>query len=185
MQFTELSLPGVFIIAPERRVDARGHFARTFCRDEFLARGLAGDFVQCSTSFNARRGTLRGMHFQRPPHAEAKLVRCTRGAVLDVVLDLRADAATFRCWRAVELTADNGLALFIPVGFAHGFQALTDAAEMHYQMTERYDPGAAGGVRWDDRAFAIDWPIRPPFLSPRDAGYEDFHAAARWSGQCR
>jgi dTDP-4-dehydrorhamnose 3,5-epimerase len=174
MLFTELALPGAFIVAPERRVDARGYFARTFCRDEFAAHGLTGDFVQCNTSYNTRRGTLRGMHFQRPPHEEAKLVRCTRGAVLDVVLDLRPTAATFRCWRAVELTVANGLALFIPVGFAHGFQTLTDDAEVFYLMTERHDPGSAGGVRWDDPAFGIDWPIRPSILSRRDASYGDF-----------
>jgi dTDP-4-dehydrorhamnose 3,5-epimerase len=178
MLFTELELPGAFIVAPERRVDARGHFARTFCRDEFAAHGLAGDFVQCSTSYNARRGTLRGMHFQCPPHEEAKLVRCTRGAILDVVLDLRPDADTFRCWRAVELTAGNGLALFVPVGFAHGFQTLRDDAEVFYQITERYDPTSGGGVRWDDPAFGIDWPIRPPILSARDASYGDFHMEA-------
>jgi dTDP-4-dehydrorhamnose 3,5-epimerase len=175
MLFTELELPGAFIVAPERRADARGYFARTFCRDEFAAHGLAGAFVQCSTSYNARRGTLRGMHFQRPPHEEAKLVRCTRGAILDVVLDLRPDVATFRCWRALELTADNGLAVFIPAGCAHGFQTLTDDTEVFYQITVGYDPGAAGGVRWDDPAFGIDWPIRPPILSARDASYGDFH----------
>ena len=178
MLFTELELPGAFIVAPERRADARGFFARTFCRDEFAAHGLAGVFVQCSTSYNARRGTLRGMHFQRPPHEEAKLVRCTRGAILDVVLDLRPDTATFRCWRALELTADNALAVFIPAGFAHGFQTLTDDTEVFYQITARYDPGAAGGVRWDDPAFGIDWPIRPPLLSPRDASYGEFRMAA-------
>jgi dTDP-4-dehydrorhamnose 3,5-epimerase len=178
MLLTELDLPGAFIVAPERQADARGYFARTFCRDEFVAHGLASDFVQCSTSYNARRGTLRGMHFQRPPHEEAKLVRCTRGAILDVVLDLRRDAATFRCWRALELAADNGLALFVPVGFAHGFQTLSDDTEVFYQITQRYDPGAGGGVRWDDPAFGIDWPIRPPILSPRDATYGDFHTEA-------
>jgi dTDP-4-dehydrorhamnose 3,5-epimerase len=178
MLFTELDLPGAFIIAPERRADARGYFARTFCRDEFAAHGLACDFMQCSTSYNARRGTLRGMHFQRPPHEEAKLVRCTHGAILDVLLDLRANAATFRCWRAIELTADNGLALFVPVGFAHGFQTLSDDAEVLYQISERFDLASAAGIRWDDPAFGIDWPIRPPILSPRDASYGDFRMAA-------
>jgi dTDP-4-dehydrorhamnose 3,5-epimerase len=185
MLFTELELPGAFIVAPERRVDQRGHFARTFCRDEFAAHGLTGDFVQCNTSYNARRGTLRGMHFQHPPHEEAKLVRCTRGAILDVVLDLRPVAATFRCWRAVELTADNGLALFVPVGFAHGFQTLTDDAEVFYQMAERHAAASADGIRWDDPAFGIDWPIRPPILSPRDASYGDFRVMARCGAQSR
>jgi dTDP-4-dehydrorhamnose 3,5-epimerase len=173
MLFTELELPGAFIVAPERRVDSRGYFARTFCRDEFAAHGLASDFVQCNTSYNARRGTLRGMHFQLAPHEEAKLVRCTRGAIFDVVLDLR-----FRRWQAVELTANNGLALFIPGGFAHGFQTLTDDAEVFYQMAEHYHSGSAAGVRWDDPAFAIDWPIRPPILSPRDASHADFRLPA-------
>ena len=174
MRFTEQSLSGVFIVAPERHIDRRGHFARTFCRDEFVSHGLAGDFVQCNTSYNARRGTLRGMHFQRAPHEETKLVRCTRGAIFDVVLDLRPDAPTFCRWRAVELTADNGLALYVPGGFAHGFQSLTDEAEVFYQMSEQFHPESAGAVRWDDPAFGIEWPIRLPILSDNDASYQDF-----------
>jgi dTDP-4-dehydrorhamnose 3,5-epimerase len=173
MRFEELKLAGAFVVAPERHCDARGWFARTFCRDEFAAHGLIGDFVQCSTSFNARRGTLRGMHFQCAPHAEVKLVRCTRGAVFDVLLDLRPGSATFRCWHAVELSEANGVAVSIPGGFAHGFQSLTDASEVFYQITERYAPESTVGVRWDDPAFGIDWPIRPPILSERDAGYAD------------
>jgi len=174
MRFTELALRGAFVVAPERREDARGWFARTFCRDEFAAHGLAGDFVQCNASFNARRGTLRGMHYQRAPHGEAKLVRCSRGAACDVLLDLRLGSATFGRWQAVELTAGNGLAVYIPSGFAHGFQTLADNVELHYQMAERHHPGSAAGVRWNDRAFAIDWPILPPILSERDAGFPDF-----------
>lgn len=178
MRFTALALPGAFIIAPERHADSRGYFARTFCRDEFTAHGLTSAFVQCSTSFNARRGTLRGMHLQRAPHAEIKLVRCTRGSVLDVLLDLRPDSATFRHWQAVELTQDNGLAVYVPAGVAHGFQILTDASEVFYQMAEHHDAAAAAGVRWDDAAFAIDWPIAPPILSDRDAAYPDFDRPA-------
>jgi dTDP-4-dehydrorhamnose 3,5-epimerase len=174
MLFTALALPGTFVVRPERLDDTRGHFARTYCRDEFKTHGLAGDFVQCSTSFNVRRGTLRGMHFQRAPHEETKLVRCTRGAVLDVILDLRPDSPSFCQWVALELTADNGYAAYIPGGFAHGFQTLVDKAEVLYQMTERYHPASAAGVRWDDPAFGIDWPIRPPVLSSKDANYEDF-----------
>lgn len=174
MRFTELTLPGAFVIGPERHEDARGWFARTFCRDEFVAQGLAGDFVQCSTSFNLRRGTLRGMHFQRAPHEETKLVRCTRGAVFDVLLDLRADGPACCRWQAIELTADNGLAIYLPGGLAHGFQTLTDNTEVFYQMATRHCADAASGVRWDDPAFAIDWPIRPPILSDRDAAYRDF-----------
>ena len=136
--------------------------------------GLIGEFIQCSASFNARRGTLRGMHYQRAPHAETKLVRCTRGAVFDVLLDLRPASATFRRWQAAELSADNGVAVYIPAGVAHGFQSLADASEVFYQIAERYMPEASAGVRWDDPAFGIDWPIRAPILSDRDAGYGDF-----------
>ena len=174
MRFEELPLVGAFIVSPERHCDARGWFARTFCHDEFAAHGLIGDFAQCSASFNARSGTLRGMHFQCAPHAETKLVRCTRGAVFDVLLDLRRGSATFRCWHAVELSETNGVAVYIPAGIAHGFQSLTDASEVYYQITERYAPESSGGVRWDDRAFGIDWPIHPPILSERDAGYADY-----------
>ncbi len=179
MLFQELPLSGAFVISPERHVDARGWFVRTFCRDEFAARGLTGDFVQCSASFSSHRGTLRGMHFQRAPHEETKLVRCTRGAVFDVLLDLRPHSGTFRRWHAVELNEDNGLAVYIPTGLAHGFQSLTDASEMLYQIDERYAADASGGVRWDDPAFRIDWPIRLPILSDRDASYADFCEVAR------
>jgi dTDP-4-dehydrorhamnose 3,5-epimerase len=175
MRFTELALPGAFLVAPERREDDRGWFARVFCRDEFIAHGLAGDFVQCNASSTMRRGTLRGMHFQRAPHGEAKLVRCTRGAVWDVLLDLRP-GKTFGRWLAVELSGTNGLAVYVPAGLAHGFQTLSDGSEMHYQMAQRHHPESAAGVRWDDPAFAINWPIRPPGLSGRDGGYPDFRA---------
>jgi dTDP-4-dehydrorhamnose 3,5-epimerase len=174
MRLEQLPVAGAFIVSPERHCDARGWFARTFCRDEFAAHGLIGDFVQCSASFNARRGTLRGMHFQRAPHEETKLVRCTRGAVFDVLLDLRPDSATFRHWHAVELSEQDGVAVYVPAGLAHGFQSLTDTTEVFYQITERYLPETSAGVRWNDPAFAIDWPIRPPILSQRDAGYGDF-----------
>lgn len=174
MRFTELPLAGAFVISPERHADQRGWFARTYCRDEFARKGLATGFVQCSASFNARRGTLRGMHFQRAPYQESKLVRCTRGAALDVLLDLRPQSATFRRWHAVLLTADDGRAVYVPAGFAHGFQTLADATEIFYQMAEFHHPASAAGVRWDDVAFAIDWPIRPPILSERDAHFPDF-----------
>jgi len=174
MRFEELPLAGAFVVSPERHDDARGWFVRTFCRDEFTAHGLNGDFIQCSASFNARRGTLRGMHYQRAPHTETKLVRCTRGAVFDVLLDLRPGSATFRRWQAAELSADNGVAVYVPAGVAHGFQSLADASEVFYQIEERYTPEASAGVRWNDPAFGIDWPIRAPILSDRDAGYGDF-----------
>jgi len=175
MRFDALELAGAFMVRSERHADERGWFARTFCRDEFTARGLLADFVQCSASFNARRGTLRGMHFQRAPYSETKLARCTRGVVFDVLLDLRPRSRTFRCWHAAELSEENGVAVYIPAGVAHGFQTLTDAAEVFYQITERYVPGSSSGVRWNDPAFRIDWPIRPPILSDRDGGYCDYH----------
>ena len=178
MRFTELALAGAFIVAPERREDSRGWFARMFCRDEFAAHGLMAEFLQCSASFNVRRGTLRGMHFQRAPCEETKLVRCSRGAVLDVLLDLRPDSGTYRQWQAIELTQDNGLEVYIPGGVAHGFQTLTDETELFYQMTQRHCAAFAAGVRWDDPAFAIDWPIKPPILSDRDASYASFCGAA-------
>jgi dTDP-4-dehydrorhamnose 3,5-epimerase len=178
MRFEPLPLVGAFGVHQERQDDARGWFARTFCRDAFAAHGLIGDFVQCSASFNTRRGTLRGMHFQRAPHAETKLIRCTRGAVFDVLLDLRPRSATFCGWHAAELSDANGAAVYVPAGVAHGFQSLTDASEVLYQIAERYTPEASAGVRWDDPAFGIDWPIRPPILSERDAGFGDFRKMA-------
>ncbi len=177
MRFVELPLAGAFVISPERHHDPRGWFARTFCRDEFAAHGLVGDFAQCSTSFNSRRGTLRGMHLQRPPRAETKLVRCTRGAIFDVLLDLRPGSPTYRQWHAAELTVDDGAALYIPVGFAHGFQSLVDDSEVAYQISQRHCPDAAIGFRWDDPAFGIEWPIRQPILSDRDAAHEDYFQA--------
>src|SRR5262249_9219458 len=142
MHFEPLELTGAFVIYPERHGDARGWFARTFCRDAFTEQGLVGDFVQCSASFNTRRGTLRGLHFQRAPCAEVKLVRCTRGAIFDVLLDLLPRSATFRHWHGVELNAENGIALYVPAGFAHGYQSLTDGSEIFYQISERQAPHA-------------------------------------------
>ena len=174
MRFEELPLGGAFLVYEERQCDPRGWFARTFCCDEFAAHGLIGTFVQCSASFNARRGTLRGMHFQRAPHQEVKLVRCTRGAVFDMLLDLRPRSPTFRRWHGMQLSERNGLAVYVPAGIAHGFQALADGSEVFYQISERYRPEVSDGVRWDDRAFGIEWPIRPPMLSERDANYDDY-----------
>lgn len=174
MKFTPAGLPGAWIIDIDRLGDERGFFARTFCRDEFAAHGLATEFVQCNTSFNARRGTLRGMHFQREPHAEVKLVRCTRGAIHDVLVDLRPDSPTFCRWVGVELSADNARMLYVPVGVAHGFQTLADSSEVFYQMAAMYRPEAAAGVRWNDPVFGIDWPLPDPILSQRDASYGDF-----------
>ena len=149
-------------------MDDRGYFARSFCEEEFAAHGLPARFPQSNASFNARRGTLRGLHWQEKPHPEGKLVRCVRGAVLDVAVDIRAGSSTRGRWAAAELSAENGDALYIPPGFAHGFQALEDGTELLYMMTERYRDGLARGLRWDDPTLAIAWPIGEPFVSARD-----------------
>jgi dTDP-4-dehydrorhamnose 3,5-epimerase len=169
VRFIETKLRGAFIIEPERLEDERGFFARTWCRKEFEARGLNPCLVQCNISFNRNKGTLRGMHFQIPPHAEAKLVRCTMGAIYDVILDLRPDSPTIKQWVAVELTAENRKMLYAPEGLAHGFLTLIDNTEVFYQMSASYHPESARGVRWDDPAFAILWPLdRPGHISVRD-----------------
>ena len=162
------------IIDLEPIEDERGSFARTFDADAFREQGLDARVVQCSTSFNQRRGTLRGMHLQVPPSAEGKLVRCTRGSLYDVALDLRKTSSSRRRWIAVELTAENRRMLYIPEGVAHGFQTLAGETEVFYQMTARYDANAARGVRWNDPAFGIEWPIANPILSARDRSLPDF-----------
>jgi dTDP-4-dehydrorhamnose 3,5-epimerase len=174
MIFTELQLKGAFLVEIEPRPDDRGLFARTYCEREFADHGLPTRFVQCNTSLNSLRGTLRGMHFQVEPRPEAKLVRCTQGAIFDVIVDLRRDSATFKKWYGVELTADNRKALFIPFDLAHGFQTLVEGSEVLYQMSEFYEQTLARGVRWNDPAFAIEWPLPSPILSNRDARYPDF-----------
>lgn len=172
MIFRETELAGAFVIDPERFEDGRGYFARTWCRDEFAAHGLSTALVQCNTSFNARRGTLRGMHYQAEPHAEVKLVRCTRGAIFDVIVDVRPGSPTRHRWVGVELTPEDGRALYIPAGFAHGFQALADATEVAYQMSEFFHPEAARGLRWDDPKLAIAWPLGPVNVSAKDQQYD-------------
>lgn len=173
MRFIETEIKGAFIIEPELIEDERGFFARTFCQEEFKAHGLNFRVVQCNISFNKKRGTLRGMHYQIAPYQEAKLVRCTRGAIYDVIIDLRPESPTFKQWIAVELTAENRRMLYVPEGFAHGFQTLEDNTEVFYQMSEFYHPECARGVRWDDPAFGIEWPIITPILSERDRSYPD------------
>ena len=175
MEFTETPLAGAFLVDVQIQGDERGFFARSFCRDEFAERGLCTEFVQCSLSFNDRVGTLRGLHFQRDPFGEAKLVRCTAGAIFDVIVDLRRDSPQFRLWFGVELKGDNRRAIYIPSGFAHGFVTLTPAAEVFYQMSERYRPDLAAGVRWNDPAFGIAWPVDRPVISERDAMFPNFH----------
>jgi dTDP-4-dehydrorhamnose 3,5-epimerase len=176
MQFLQTPLNGAWLIDLELLGDERGWFSRTFDAEQFAARGLDPNVAQCNASFNARRGTLRGMHYQAEPHGESKLVRCVRGAIFDVAVDLRAGSPTFRGWHGVELSASNRLAFYIPAGLAHGFQTLSDDAEVLYQMGHAYVPEAARGVRWDDPAFAIDWP--PPdgarIVSERDSAFPDF-----------
>lgn len=174
MRFTQTALPGVHLIEVEATLDERGLFGRTWCADEARAHGLCPFFAQFSVSFNRVRGTLRGLHFQLAPHAETKLVRCTAGAILDVVVDLRKGSPTFSRWIACELTADNRKALYVPEGCAHGFQTLTDGAEVFYQITPSYEPGASSGVRWNDPAFGIQWPEGPRILSERDRSWPDF-----------
>ena len=174
MIFRETKLKGAFIVELERLEDERGFFARTWCQREFEAHGLNPRLVQCNVSFNKEKGTLRGMHYQTAPHAEAKLVRCTRGAIYDVSIDLRPGSPTFKQWLAVELTADNHRMLYMPEGFAYGFQTLEDNTEISYQMSEFYHPECAGGVRWNDPTFGIEWPIANPILSAKDQSYPDF-----------
>lgn len=175
MILTETKLKGAFIIEPERLEDERGFFARTFCKEEFRAHGLNPRVVQCSISFNKTRGTLRGMHYQAAPYEEAKVVRCTMGAICDVIIDLRPESPTFKRWVAVELTSDNHRMLYIPEGFAHGFQTLEDNTEVFYQMSEFYHPATARGVRWDDPAFGIEWPpVERRIISAKDQDYPNF-----------
>lgn len=169
MIFRETGLDGAWLIEPERVADERGFFARTWCVDEFDLHGLNTGFVQCATSFNERKGTLRGIHFQSVPYEEAKLVRCTRGRVWDVMVDLRRASPTFGKWKAYELSADNGRMAYLPEGFGHGFQTLENASELFYQISEFYQPVCSGGVRWNDPDLAIAWPDpENPILSPRD-----------------
>ena len=168
MIFKPLRLEGLWLVQMDRRPDPRGWFARSFCEAEFAAAGLPSRFPQCNLSRNDRRGTLRGMHWQAEPCPEGKLVRCSRGAIHDVVVDLRPASPTCRQWLGVDLTAEDGDALYVPPGFAHGFQTLTDEADVSYMMTESYSPGLARGARWDDPALAIAWPLPDPIVSDRD-----------------
>ncbi|MBI5686576.1 MAG: dTDP-4-dehydrorhamnose 3,5-epimerase [Verrucomicrobia bacterium] len=174
MKFTETELKGAWVIDLEPQKDFRGFFSRTFCQKEFSQHGLQTEYVQTNTSWNEKRGTLRGMHYQRPPHSEVKLVRCTRGAIYDVIIDLRPGSPTFCKWLGFELTADNRRTLYVPEGFGHGYQTLVPDAEVFYMVSAFYAPGAEGGVRWNDPRFAIRWPVADPVLSPKDAAHPDF-----------
>lgn len=171
MIFTESPLPGAFLVDPELLTDDRGFFARTFCADEFAARGIDVPLNQCSVSYNSRKATLRGLHYQSAPHEEHKLVRCTAGSIFDVIVDIRPNSSHYRRWFGTELSAQNRRSLFIPPGFAHGFLTLCDGAEVFYMISVPHAPAHAQGFRWNDPAFGIQWPSAPSVISPRDAVY--------------
>jgi dTDP-4-dehydrorhamnose 3,5-epimerase len=174
--FVPTDLPGVFVVEAERFSDERGWFARMYCRREFEEHGIEFVPVQASTSYNKRRATLRGLHYQGPPRSEAKLVRCTAGAAYDVAVDLREGSPSFGKWTAAELTAENSRGMFIPEGFAHGFQTLTDDTEMLYLISEFYDADSSRGLRWNDPEVAIEWPyISPRVISERDQNLPYLH----------
>jgi len=177
MIFTATQLDGSWLIDLEPREDERGFFARIWCRQELAARGLDTEIAQESLSFNRHRGTVRGLHFQRPPHEETKIVRCTRGGIFDVIVDLRPRSPTYLRWQGFELTAENHKALYVPKGFAHGFQTLVDDAEIVYQISEFYAPNSAGGHRYDDAAFGVAWPLPVTMISERDLSWPAFNAA--------
>lgn len=175
MIFQETRLKGAYVIEPERIEDRRGFFARTWCTRDFETAGLNPLMVQCNISFNAKKGTIRGMHYQRAPHEEAKLVRCTKGAIFDVIIDLRPKSTTYIEWVGVELTSDNHKMLYVPEGFAHGYQTLTDNSEVFYQVSQYYTPGAEQGIRWDDSLFGIKWPeFKYRFISDKDKNWPDY-----------
>lgn len=178
MIFTETKIKGAYLIDLDKHEDERGFFARSWCGDEFEKQGLNARLVQCNISFNQKRGTLRGMHYQVAPYEEAKLVRCTMGALYDVIIDLRSDSPTYKEWFSVELTAQNYRALYVPEGFAHGFQTLVDETEVFYQMSEYYHPECARGVRWDDPTFEISWPIFSPIVSDKDSAFSPLKSEA-------
>jgi dTDP-4-dehydrorhamnose 3,5-epimerase len=177
MIFTETRLAGAFVIDMERLSDERGFFARSWCEDEFAAHGIHMSSLQANVSSNPKRGTLRGMHYQNAPHGESKLVRCTRGAIYDVIIDLREESPTYGQWIGEELTADNFRMLFVPERFAHGFITLEDMTDVHYQMSAKYVAGAEGAIRWNDPAIAIKWPLEPTLLSTKDRNHPDFRLA--------
>lgn len=174
MIFTKTKLDGAYVIDIEKKEDDRGFFARTFCADEFLENGLSINFVQANTSFNNKKGTIRGMHFQKSPYEEDKLVRCTKGSVFDVIIDLRKNSPTYKQWFGAELSEGNRRALFVPKGFAHGYLTLEDNSEVTYLVTQFYNPNADSGVRFNDPVFAINWPIEPTVISEKDKNHSDY-----------
>jgi len=172
--FTETELTGSYIIEIEKLEDERGFFARTWDQNLFKKNGLIPDLVQCNISFNKTKGAIRGMHYQIHPYEEAKLIRCTKGKIFDVIIDLRKDSKTFKKWVGLDLSEQNYKMLYVPERFAHGFQTLEDNTEVFYQMSQFYNPDSAQGVRWDDKAFNIKWPLKPTLISEKDQSYEDF-----------
>jgi len=174
MIFENLSLKGSCLLKLEKHLDERGFFARTFCSKEFEEKGLNNKFLQSSISYNSKKGTLRGMHYQVAPHDEVKLVQCVKGAIYDVIIDLRTNSSTYCQWVGVELNEDNGNLVYVPKGFAHGFQTLTDETVVYYQISDFYAPESARGVRWDDPAFGINWPIDEPVISIKDSRLPDY-----------
>ena len=179
MTFEPTSVEGAWVLGVERHADERGYFARLWCASELAERSLAARLEQCSLSYNRAAGTIRGMHYQAAPREEAKVVRCIRGAIYDVLLDLRPSSPSFRRWFARELRPETGLALYVPEGVAHGFQTLSDDAEVLYMISEAYEPSLARGVRWNDPAFGIEWPAPPTVISERDRAYPDFGGPSR------
>lgn len=177
MIFTETELKGAYILEIKKMEDERGFFGRSWCKREMEEHGLNGNVVQTNVSYNKVKGTFRGMHFQRAPHQETKLVRCTKGAILDVIIDLRPASPTYKKWIAVELTEQNHKMLYVPEDFAHGFVTLEDNTEVTYQVTQFYTPGAEGGLRWNDPAFGIQLPLTPTVISAKDAAWADFNEA--------
>lgn len=182
MIFSATRLHDAWLIDIEPREDERGFFARTWCRQELTAQGLDTELAQESLSFNRHRGTLRGLHFQQPPHEETKIVRCTRGAIFDVIVDLRPRSPTYLHWQGFELTAENRRAIYIPKGFAHGFQTLINDAEISYQISAFYAPESAGGYRYDDVVFGITWPLQVTVTSDRDLDWPPFATSAQYHG---
>ena len=175
MIFEETEFEGLYIIKIEKLIDERGYFARSWDEKDFEEKGLNSKLLQCNVSFNHNKGTLRGMHYQKEPYQEAKLIRCTKGKIFDVVIDLRINSKNFKKWLSFELNEENHKMLYVPEGFAHGFQTLEDNTEIFYQMTQNYMPNFANGIRWNDPMFNINWPIKEPILSKKDQRFTDFN----------
>ena len=176
MNFEPLPLAGSYLIRPEPLADERGFLARTYCSRAFAENGLNENLRQCSILFNSRKHTLRGMHYQLPPHEEMKLVRCTRGAAYHAIVDLREESGTYLQWSGIELNSENRSLLYVPEGVAHGFVTLADATEIFYQMSEFHTPGCEAGIRWNDPAFNIAWPVQPAIISKRDSSFADLQS---------